>query len=569
MKIGDEDDSIELGGKELDNVNFRFTGDTVAAQRYIGEARKVLGELKQGIQLGELQSGLRKIQIAPGVTVFASSYNGTVKTDIVNINVAPKPQPKRVTRFQELPEFPHEFEAPVVEFEAHDDYEVKRKGWEEEEPEKKEEKIPEHYLFGYIVTYYSDNPDFYYYYFDFDLKTPSEKILQNHDIYEGDMTWDGYPDHNAKYIVAATDEEIQTVYANDMNHVREYIFTGPYLYSWDTVGQPTPNDGWSWTSSVEYAEGVCATIDGNDIRWESSTMEAGSYPLTSVVVTENGANTEYASAGNMDYPGVWYTGDWYYNLGQCWKSGASVAFDNTDEKVAYQGSVVAEIKGTIANGLSEAAYDAGKALLPIEEDRVYEWFDENVGIIYKRTDDHGGVIVETGLLLDQGKFELTEWNEGNGEESLIMLPFKGEDEQFRWSDEVKNKYLANGSSITDENYYLVARAFVEGTPTAIYNDNGGGYADLNIRYEFNVQDYFGIDNYVEWGEHTVTAYIKSEDTGRYNIKLYTNDGIYELPIDKVIDKTEIKIKVGQFYIDEELSIQSQLLNNIVFVKQPE
>lgn len=72
MKADDEN----IGGSEVNPVNFRFEGDRVTAQSYAGQARVVLGELKRRMELGGLWQHTCTKQMKDGSVITASSIKG-------------------------------------------------------------------------------------------------------------------------------------------------------------------------------------------------------------------------------------------------------------------------------------------------------------------------------------------------------------------------------------------------------------------------------------------------------------------------------------------------------------
>jgi len=56
MLWDDDEDGVEIGGKTVTPTNFRYYGDETLAKKYIGRGQKILGGLKQQMDLGGLKS---------------------------------------------------------------------------------------------------------------------------------------------------------------------------------------------------------------------------------------------------------------------------------------------------------------------------------------------------------------------------------------------------------------------------------------------------------------------------------------------------------------------------------
>ena len=71
------DDDIEIGGKEFNPVRFRLSGNEEASRQMMGFGRRILGDLKRQMQLGELtQLSTRPLRLDNGAIIQAHSRFG-------------------------------------------------------------------------------------------------------------------------------------------------------------------------------------------------------------------------------------------------------------------------------------------------------------------------------------------------------------------------------------------------------------------------------------------------------------------------------------------------------------
>ena len=92
MKFEDDGKEINIGGKEVGPVIFRYDGDN--SDFYFSEGRSLLGKLKQFMQLSEItQLESNPVRLSDGAVISASSIFGEdLQSDVDEIKVLSTPE---------------------------------------------------------------------------------------------------------------------------------------------------------------------------------------------------------------------------------------------------------------------------------------------------------------------------------------------------------------------------------------------------------------------------------------------------------------------------------------------
>ena len=545
------DDDIEIGGKEYNPVRFRLSGDEEASRQLAGFGRRILGDLKRQMQLGELtQLSTRPLRLDNGSIIQAHSRfgeDGMPDMDEIWIST----------------------------------------------PSGGGEKIK---CIGYIVQVFLDsNQDSIAF---LKVTTPSGKVL-GLDAYEDigapegfDVAFDSYPDNGAKYedhnpTDTYPEPEMQTVFVSDVFQGATYQGYGPITVEESFSGDsslPPLGTGWVWVTSYSYSTGSC----GGSGPWEEEatpfsgtiTLPAGThytvpeYSLTGIAAYYVGTHSPIPPFNTCENDGA-----------NSPSSGTGLSAGDWNTQLTRYGRVT--LRNPLAIQLYNSAnaqnYEYHMANTYVDwGDPTYSAFFGKCDNIIRRKDGHG-FITRSGFDFDSGEISLKFKSVDYGHGALFMVP-DGDKRRYRYAEDVvdANTYrIEEAHDYTDiGNIFDIAGTILDGTGDDIFGsipetnliDNSRvNVTDIELSTHTLISDPFGIPCKVEEGIHKVEIQDRTNETNTVRsvkVHLFFDNGqsmtTKQIDMDATVMRfdtgtykahdweKDIKIKVGEFLTVGEL-----------------
>ncbi len=204
-------EDLFLVGKETGPVNIRITGDNDELGRsMIGQARNLLGQLKQQTQLGGIRQNSHKVRYVDGSSIFVHTIlgeDGSADIDSILIDVGGK------------------------------------------------KEAGKHRCYGYILQGYTVDEvldPYYDNYLYFPVTFGTDSLDPTDGVDAVNVSFDNYPDFGAKYVIregSKVDEVFVASYkrtfgASPGAEPARLDFSGPL-----EAPLPTPAAGWSWSTA--------------------------------------------------------------------------------------------------------------------------------------------------------------------------------------------------------------------------------------------------------------------------------------------------------------------------------
>ena len=424
-------DDIHIGGKEVEPVNLRFKGSLEKARQYVGEGRKVLGELKRRMQLSMIdpeqifQNQVTK-KYRDGTVIYCHSILGVdEQSDIDTVLIDTTSVGKRLR------------------------------------------------CLGYIIQgFYDLNGEEEYAQLTFEVDLPKKSTPVT---VTGSGEFDGYPDFNAKFKLLPYYTD---VYVSDfISRYHEELSITPNSYAYTGLGNANVLIGAGW-EYVRYA--AFHIIDCGDDEGNTASATPGVYGLTANLyilhTTLTGLEHDFIRS-DVGY-GAYYTGPWHIVVATAvfcepseggigaapWRgvypSGAEWGPEWTNIR---RGDLMAEY----VDVMNDAAISGAEATLQLYKENYqipdifsqdYRYLFSHLGFnpeFIRKQNNDAWVTTSTGFYFEKNDIVFAYGNEtfkdksvGNG--VLFVIPMKGESKKFRLSNKIIEKN--NGIDRDEQNF---------------------------------------------------------------------------------------------------------------------